>query len=325
MQNRNADGEIFRSLVLYLEGSPSITFSVSEYIMYSCSEFYQRLVQFQPAAQPSEGDKTTQGDAQVQEPRRVCIPSTVTKDVRAVECFTFFLYTNLVFDVQGKDIPLNMPRSTLCNPVFSFDLVELFLLADYFEVSELISLMTENFFGVKAMFPHGAASHLQSERVLARILDKCEGLRRRALLSPFACTYAEGTGGLQCLCRSPLMYPRSSWDVLMKSASKFDILWMAHVLPLYVVRFSLTKREAMGLLDQLDLLSWVDGERKSLSLAELVRDINPAHLSDAKLPGAASITSGVPMQLLVLPSSFSQPLFLCACVCVRVCVCGCWC
>jgi hypothetical protein len=106
----------------------------------------------------------------------------------------------------------------------------------------------------------------------------------------------------------------------MKSASKFDILWMAHVLPLYVVRFSLTKREAMGLLDQLDLLSWLDGKRKSLSLAELVWDINPAHLSDAKLPGAASITSGVPMQLLVLPQ-FIFPTFIFVCLCVCACAC----
>jgi hypothetical protein len=105
----------------------------------------------------------------------------------------------------------------------------------------------------------------------------------------------------------------------MKSASKFDILWMAHVLLLYVVRFSLTKREAMGLLDQLDLLSWLDGKRKSLSLAELVWDINPAHLSDAKLPGAVSITSGVPMQLLVLPQFiFPTFIFVCLCVCVHV-------
>jgi hypothetical protein len=214
-----------------------------------------------------------------------------------VDSFIFFIYTGCMYDVRGKNMSHDMDRSTLCNPRFDFDLVELFTLADYFGASDLVEIMTETFFGTRVMFPHSASSHERSERVMARILDKCDGLHGRALLHPFAGTYAQGTGGLRCLCNSPLRYPMNTWKVLMESASRFDILWMAHVLPLYVLRFALDRREAMALLWKLDLWSWVDGSRKKLSLRELVKEIHPSHMFDMKTPGNVSITSGTPMQM----------------------------
>ena len=140
----------------------------------------------------------------------------------------------------------------------------------------------------------------ETEDRVARMIIKCERLRSPLLLQSLGTSYAEGTGGLSCLCRWPTKYPRfglaflpfhtvasllricldkirgrSTWDGLMRAGQGTSILWMAHVLPLYAIRFRLPPAEALQLLASLQLGEWVDGFRKSLPLRAVVKGVNP--------------------------------------------------
>ena len=61
----------------------------------------------------------------------------------------------------------------------------------------------------------------------------------------------------------------------MKAAKHCSILWFAHVLPLYAIMFRLTPSEALDLLAGLELADWVDGDKKNLSMRDIVKGIHP--------------------------------------------------
>lgn len=61
----------------------------------------------------------------------------------------------------------------------------------------------------------------------------------------------------------------------MKAGQGTSILWAAHVLPLYVIRFRLSPAEALQQLASLRLGEWVDGFRKSEPLRAVVKGVNP--------------------------------------------------
>jgi hypothetical protein len=48
----------------------------------------------------------------------------------------------------------------------------------------------------------------EQERRVAEMMMRCSGMRSSSLLHSLAASYAEGTGGLQCLCMWPTKYPR---------------------------------------------------------------------------------------------------------------------
>lgn len=48
----------------------------------------------------------------------------------------------------------------------------------------------------------------ETEERVARMIIRCERLRSPLLLQSLGMSYAEGTGGLSCLCRWPTKYPR---------------------------------------------------------------------------------------------------------------------
>lgn len=87
----------------------------------------------------------------------------------------------------------------------------------------------------------------------------------------------------------------------MKAAMPYSILWFAHVLPLYAVRFRLSPSEAMKMLLDMNLASWVnrsdDGKANNSgqSLGELTRKINPAFFQSLHAPGTVFINAyGIP-------------------------------
>lgn len=61
----------------------------------------------------------------------------------------------------------------------------------------------------------------------------------------------------------------------MKAAAPYNILWVAHVLPIYVVMFRLSPMEALDIFASMKLAEWVDGDKKKITMRELVKDINP--------------------------------------------------
>jgi hypothetical protein len=66
---------------------------------------------------------------------------------------------------------------------------------------------------------------------------------------------------------------------MIKSGSATSILWLAHVLPLYVIRFKLTPTEALNLLGSLRLGDWVSSssapDKKERTIRDMVKGINP--------------------------------------------------
>ena len=218
-----------------------------------------------------------------------------------MESLVFWMYTHLIYPVHGKQITLEMQRSDLSNPEFDFDMMQLFMLADYLEVTDLTDVMSENFFGVKVLFPMTTnRDHDLAEKTAACLLIKCNSLKSSALLQPLACTYVGGTAGLLCLCRWPTAYPQQTWKALMNAGRDTSILWMAHVLPLYVLRFGLSKEEAIDLLCSMNLCDWVNGCKKDVCLSDLTKGVHPAHLTCPHNAGATCITLGVPDIMWVL-------------------------
>ncbi len=56
---------------------------------------------------------------------------------RVVESFVLFLYTHVIFDCHGKDESALVSTSSFKDPEFSFSIMELYMLADYFDVPDL--------------------------------------------------------------------------------------------------------------------------------------------------------------------------------------------
>ena len=70
---------------------------------------------------------------------------------RVLEAAIFFMYTHTLFDVSGKDEGA-FTIASFANPVFSFDVMQLYILADYLDMQELSDLLQELFFGTGALF-----------------------------------------------------------------------------------------------------------------------------------------------------------------------------
>lgn len=72
------------------------------------------------------------------------------------------------------------------------------------------------------------------------------------------------------------------WDTMMKAGWDKRVAWMQHVLPIYVVRFSLTPGEALKLYSSMDLGS-VFGPLHTSSTTTfraLVKGVHPRFLRD---------------------------------------------
>ena len=130
----------------------------------------------------------------------------------------------------------------------------------------------------------------------------CIGLSRQP--PPGACTPLRVARGMRVI--SSFGLSRSTWDRMMKAADRFNIFWLAHVLPLYVVRFRLSPEEGLQLLVALKLSEWVDGPRSSVGIRELVRDVSPSFFQSVHQLG------GVYMQGFDVPDLASIRTLYCA-------------
>ena len=61
------------------------------------------------------------------------------------------MYTHVLFDVSGKDEDA-FTIASFANPTFCFDVMHLYILADYLDMKELADLLQELFFGTGALF-----------------------------------------------------------------------------------------------------------------------------------------------------------------------------
>jgi hypothetical protein len=127
---------------------------------------------------------------------------------RVVRSFILFLYTRLVYDIGSKSLQ-DVSQEDLLHPVmFTFNLVELFRLADFFRVTELLNIFCQNFFCPAVMFSPTCGDPLEQEHILASIIMKFSHTESQGFMRTLAKTYNQGTGGLSCLCKWPTMYSR---------------------------------------------------------------------------------------------------------------------
>lgn len=77
----------------------------------------------------------------------------------------------------------------------------------------------------------------------------------------------------------------------MAASRSNSLLWAAHVLPLYVIRFDLNKDEAIQLLERVNLLQWVkggggdDNKNEKAVLKNFTSKFSSVFTSDADAPG----------------------------------------
>lgn len=76
---------------------------------------------------------------------------------------------------------------------------------------------------------------------------------------------------------------------MMRAAKSTSMLWAAHVLPLYVVQFDVGQDEALKLLASLDLLDWVEGNKKDKLLQDLTMNYKSVFLNNSNGKGQCFI------------------------------------
>lgn len=252
------------------------TFRIHEYVLYSMSNLYRGMREFDATRRErmAQGGAPSLGE--------IFVPCKICTRPEALSSCIFYMYTGIVFDVgaRGENVkePIASMEKSFKNPSFSFDIMELFMLADFFDIPDMSSTLQQAFFSVNSLFysisSSGSSSAkasrdvaLQQEQRVAMMVARCKHLKPQDLCDCLSETYVAGTGGLQCLCDWPTIYPRCMWDSLIRAGMKRSIFWAAHVLPLYATRFALTPRECMRMLISLRLEEWV-GESNSLSGGE---------------------------------------------------------
>ena len=114
----------------------------------------------------------------------------------------FFMYTGMVGDVHDKDSD-TVTETLLQNGEFSFDIMDLFFLADFMGISELTAILQQHFITPSCMFSTICSSPVQSEEMAASMLARCSGVENPSLVHLLATAYIKGTGGLSCLCKFP--------------------------------------------------------------------------------------------------------------------------
>lgn len=70
---------------------------------------------------------------------------------RVLESAIFFMYTHVPYDVSGKDED-SFTVGNFSNPRFSFDVMELFIVADFLDIPELCELLKDRFFSAGTLF-----------------------------------------------------------------------------------------------------------------------------------------------------------------------------
>jgi hypothetical protein len=81
--------------------------------------------------------------------------------------------------------------------------------------------------------------------------------------------------------------------MMMREGKSHSILWAAHVLPIYVLRFNLNIRDALKLLEDLELEQWVDGSYSDKTISVLVKNVKACFISDENAIGCTAFHRGV--------------------------------
>lgn len=99
----------------------------------------------------------------------------------------FFMYTGMMYDIAAMDseaaAAVAITQADLLHPVFTFDMMELFLLADYLQITELVDTLRENFITPKSLFSSITFNLRDSEEMVASMLARYA----RVCLCVFVC------------------------------------------------------------------------------------------------------------------------------------------
>jgi hypothetical protein len=80
--------------------------------------------------------------------------------------------------------------------------------------------------------------------------------------------------------------------MMMREGKSHSILWASHVLPIYVLRFNLNIRDALKLLESLELKQWVDGSYSDRTISMLVKNVKSCFISDEEAIGCTVFHRG---------------------------------
>jgi hypothetical protein len=289
----------FGRAALVLEANPLERFGIHTVVLDSVSGYLRSCVEFRRCQEAQQQGGAVQGraGAPVAEPNLravVTVPADITTDPRVVSCLIFFAYTGLLIDIHGREFS-SVKADELKAPNLQFDAMDLYMLADFLQVTDLADLLVSNLVNPVHVFAQCCTSEAMATTVdmMGSMLARCETsgcnvAMREALVK----TYAKGAGGLLCLCKHPLLYGRDTWDTLMAAAADTSILWAAHVLPLYAVRFDLSPAEALRRFFALRLGDWVDGSRKSCTMSQILRSFRSGCFDDEMRAGTTFMALG---------------------------------
>lgn len=202
------------------------------------------------------------------------------------------MYTGMVFDIHDKDVQ-SLTKSDFQHPTYSFDIMDLFFLGDFMEMHDLVKILQENFVTPRSMFSSPSFKPEESEKMVSSMLARCSGSENPSLVYAIASAYAKATGGMCCLCRFPTQYSQTVWDMMMNAGKEFRVLWMAHVLPIYVVRFDLSPDEGMQLFASMEVQKMLQRTPSGSGSASTPGVVAAAAPMWRTLMNAANASSGV--------------------------------
>ena len=134
---------------------------------------------------------------------------------------------------------------------------------------------------------------LDAEDRVGRMIIQCERLRSPLLLQSLCASYAEGTGGLSCLCRWPTRYPRCVYMAFRLTVSIFQPYFAGFPIPAFNVCLSSLSVSSNLILPQVylgqpDEVCKHNQHSLDGSCLAAVRDPLPALA--ARVPRAARVT-----------------------------------
>lgn len=137
-------GNTFRKFGIHL----LVLDSVSSYLRSALHFHHQQQCHVQQA----ENDAQPQNPAAQKTNIRVTIqvPEDITNDPRVVECFIFFAYTGLLVDIHGRSLS-SLKVEDMRSPSLRFDVMELYMFADFLQVGRRPLLSLHSVFPVLAV------------------------------------------------------------------------------------------------------------------------------------------------------------------------------
>ncbi len=130
-------GNTFRKFGIHLLVLDSVSSYLRSAMTFRCGQETMKQHPQQDNGGASSSSHSSEAALRTNIRVTINVPSDITTDPRVLDCFIFFAYTGLLVDIHGRTLS-SMKIDEIRSPVLRFDAMELYMLADFLQVSLLL-------------------------------------------------------------------------------------------------------------------------------------------------------------------------------------------